>query len=290
MNVDALIRILERNRFMPSPPPDLSEIGDGDFAAIGLEFLRYFVKIGGLQPAARVLDIGCGLGRIAIPLTQYLGGTASYFGFDVSQPAIQWCQKTITSRYPQFRFAHLDWYQPLYNPGGTLRIPKKAPLPIPRGPYDFVVMTSVLTHLSRYDMQVYLADLPRLLAPQGLVFATMFLLDDRRLAARGGRPLRYDFVGKGLNDHGLSFIDPLRPHAAVAHELASFERELRRFGLRTVGPVRFGNWGGIRRSRNFQDICLLGRADGPWGDPSVVPGRRAAVARRPLADAGDGRA
>jgi len=261
VSVDTLIKVLNRNRFMPAPSPDLSDIGDGDFMAIGLEFLRHFVKVGGLRPRMRVLDIGCGLGRIAMPLTQYLDDAGSYFGFDVSRPAIDWCQETITPRYPNFRFAHLDWLQPLYNPGGSLHITKKTRLPIRRGPYDFVIMTSVLTHLSRYDMQVYLSDLPRLLAPDGVVFATMFLLDEGRLAARNKRPLRYDFVGKGMVDKGMYYLDPVHPHAAVAHEAAAFEEELRRFGLRVVAPVRYGNWDGIRRARNFQDICLFGRRD-----------------------------
>jgi len=45
----------------------------GDFTAIGLEFLRHFIGIGGLEPNERVLDVGCGIGRMAIPLTRYLG-------------------------------------------------------------------------------------------------------------------------------------------------------------------------------------------------------------------------
>lgn len=259
VNVEMLIRLLERNRFMPVPPAALSDIGDGDFRAIGLEFLRHFVKVGGLRPDMRVLDIGCGVGRIAMPLTQYLDGNGRYFGFDVVRAAVEWCAATISTRYPNFRFAHLDWRQPLYNPGGTLLYAKKTRLPIDRGPYDFVVMTSVLTHLSRYDMQVYLADLPRLLAPGGRVFATMFLLDGRRLRPGAATP-RYDFLRRGARDNGVHVLDPSNPHAAVAHELDSFVAELRRFGLRMLAPVRYGNWDAVRRSAHFQDICLLGRA------------------------------
>ena len=54
------------------PPRRLSFVGAGDFTAIGLEFLRYFQDLGGLRPTDHVLDVGCGIGRMALPLTGYL--------------------------------------------------------------------------------------------------------------------------------------------------------------------------------------------------------------------------
>ena len=63
---------LSRNRFMPAPPPKLMFCGDGDFRAIGAEFLERLVRDAGLERHHRVLDIGSGVGRLAIPLTQYL--------------------------------------------------------------------------------------------------------------------------------------------------------------------------------------------------------------------------
>ncbi|HUG60478.1 MAG TPA: hypothetical protein VMP03_01460, partial [Methylomirabilota bacterium] len=57
---------------VPRPPPEAVFVGDGDFLAIGAEYLRYFVEVGGLAPSARVLDIGCGIGRMAAALLPYL--------------------------------------------------------------------------------------------------------------------------------------------------------------------------------------------------------------------------
>lgn len=42
------------------PPSWLHCIGDGDYAATGEEFFRYFTEIAGLKPHERVLDVGCG--------------------------------------------------------------------------------------------------------------------------------------------------------------------------------------------------------------------------------------
>src|SRR5207302_10777966 len=54
------------------PPCGLHCVGDGDYIEIGEEFFRYFVDIAGLKPQDRVLDVGCGTGRMAQPLTKYL--------------------------------------------------------------------------------------------------------------------------------------------------------------------------------------------------------------------------
>jgi len=80
------------------PPRGLVYVGSGDFRAIGDEFLHYAVRLGGLTASDRVLDIGCGLGRIARPLTAYLDATASYEGFDPVPQAIAWCRRHFTAR------------------------------------------------------------------------------------------------------------------------------------------------------------------------------------------------
>ncbi len=69
---DMLCRMILNDRFMPMPPAEKHFIGDGDFRAIGAEFLRHFVKLGELKPTDKVLEIGCGIGRMALPLTHYL--------------------------------------------------------------------------------------------------------------------------------------------------------------------------------------------------------------------------
>ena len=94
--VEHLRATLAGNRFMPAPPPDLIHCGDGDFRAIGLEFLDHLAGLAGLAPDARMLDLGCGVGRIALPLTQYLSAAGTYDGIDVMPSSIRWCADTIT--------------------------------------------------------------------------------------------------------------------------------------------------------------------------------------------------
>src|SRR5688572_26220823 len=53
-----------------------------DFHDTGRSQLEFFVEIAGLQPSHRVLDIACGVGRVAMPLATYLDDAGGYEGFD----------------------------------------------------------------------------------------------------------------------------------------------------------------------------------------------------------------
>jgi SAM-dependent methyltransferase len=48
------------------PPHSKIFVGAGDYVKIGMEFLGYFVNLGRLKPKDRVLDVGCGSGRMAL--------------------------------------------------------------------------------------------------------------------------------------------------------------------------------------------------------------------------------
>ena len=90
------------------PPRRLRFVGDGDFTAIGREFAGYLRTHAGLAPDHRVLDVGCGVGRIAVPLLDYLSGRGGYDGFDIVPRAIRWCERSIAPRNPRFRFVLAD--------------------------------------------------------------------------------------------------------------------------------------------------------------------------------------
>jgi hypothetical protein len=72
------------------PPRSLISVGDGNFEQIGREYMGHFIQLGGLKPHEQVLEIGCGIGRMAIPLTAYLNDDGRYEGFDIVRPEIRW--------------------------------------------------------------------------------------------------------------------------------------------------------------------------------------------------------
>jgi len=252
-------------RSSPLQPPRWLRtlVGDGDFDAVGQRFLNHFRDLASLQPDAVVLDVGCGVGRLALPLTRYLTESGHYHGFDTVGPAIRWCQRHITPTFPNFRFEQADIYHPLYNPAG--RCPARDyTFPYPEGVFDLVIVASVFTHLRPEEVNRYLAEVRRVLKPGGRCLATFFLLNadsQARMAAPGSRfHFRQDAGGCWTTNPG-------KPEAAVAYREEDLREVLDRAGLEVREPIHFGSWCGREQACDGQDLVLL-------ENPAVDQGKR----------------
>ncbi|HEU4656294.1 MAG TPA: class I SAM-dependent methyltransferase [Capillimicrobium sp.] len=242
---DALDRARGRRDPLVPPRRRWGSVGQGDFVAIGDEFLAHLVELADLTPASDVLDAGCGIGRIARPLAGFLT-TGTYAGFDVDRDAIGWC----ASRYPadRFRFDVADLRNARYNPHGTEDATSYR-FPYDDDSFDVVVMTSVLTHLLAPAAERYLAESRRVLRPGGRLLATFFLLDDdSRAAIAAGRAA----IGFFDAEAETAIADQAVPEEAVAYD-AGWVRE--RVPVERIEP---GAWrgAGVARPRSFQDIVI----------------------------------
>jgi SAM-dependent methyltransferase len=233
------------------PPRRLNFVGPGDFVSIGDEFLRHFVELGGLRPGERVLDIGCGIGRMARPLAGYLGTGSSYDGFDVSREGIEWCRRHYRGLPAGFVFAHADIANALYNPSGTMRASDYR-FPYEAASFDFALAISVFTHLVEADTANYVAEAARVLAPGGRLFSTWLLLDDdvRERVAAGDAA--FDLTAR---DDVTFVMSSGTAEEAVAFDRGWVKRELEANGLE-VGSVWPGTWPGCSEGRSFQDIVV----------------------------------
>ena len=94
---------MPRLRRSPARTPDIDELvppkrvmpkytRKGDFKKAGGWFLQAAVDAG-LEPHHHVLDLGCGVGRLAVALSQYLDGRGRYVGLDTDRKAIRTCKK-----------------------------------------------------------------------------------------------------------------------------------------------------------------------------------------------------
>jgi SAM-dependent methyltransferase len=120
----------------------------GDYEAVGT--LEYFLLLQhGLQRGHTVVDVGCGSGRLAVQLKEYLTGT--YIGIDVV-PELHEYARNACGR-PDWKF---------YTAPGVN-------IPEPDGSADFVCFFSVFTHLTHEDSFRYLAEAARVLRPGGRI-------------------------------------------------------------------------------------------------------------------------
>lgn len=120
----------------------------GHFDAVGL--LEYFLLIqNGLQKQHNVVDVGCGSGRLAFQLKDFL--TGQYVGTDVVPDLYKYAQ-TICQR-PDWKF--------LSTSGLTI--------PISDNYADFVCFFSVFTHLLHEESYTYLEEAKRVIKPRGII-------------------------------------------------------------------------------------------------------------------------
>jgi SAM-dependent methyltransferase len=120
----------------------------GEFEAIGileLETLKYF----GLKEDDYVVDVGCGSGRLAQPLSQHLKG--GYLGIDIVPDLVDYARRTV---------GRADW---------RFEVAEGFTIPERDGAADVVCFFSVLTHLLHEQSYVYLKEAGRVLKPGGMI-------------------------------------------------------------------------------------------------------------------------
>jgi SAM-dependent methyltransferase len=141
----------KRGKSIPAPPVKFRTLVHGtwisaaDHARIGLEIFGHLRNHCGLDRSSVVLDIGCGCGRIATPIAEYLKDGV-YHGVDIVKPMVDWCNENISPQAPRFYFHHADLSNTLYRAEG--RSADRYLFRFPDGTFDVIFAASVFTHLA----------------------------------------------------------------------------------------------------------------------------------------------
>lgn len=239
-----------------TPPRRIINVGAGDFRDIGEEFLRYFQQFGDLKPNESVLDVGCGVGRMAVPLTGFLNEDGGYEGFDIVKRDIDWCNKNIVPKCPNFHFQHVDILNRHYNPRGKYDAAKYS-YPYQSGTFNFVFLTSVFTHMMPQEMENYFYEVSRVLRKGGKCLVTFFLLNEEssKLIDRGKSTLsfKYDFGNYRVIDRDV-------PETAVAYDEQYIRILYKKYGITIIDPTYYGSWCGRQDFLSYQDIIVATKA------------------------------
>lgn len=143
----------------------------------------------------RVLDIGCGTGRLAIGLHALCKeATPQYIGMDISLTAVRWCRKHIARKHPSSSFLHLPLHNERYNPTG-IRLDDAFRFPWHDASFDAIYLYSVFSHMRSPEIRIYLREFRRLLRPSGHVFLTAFTEDG--VPSEEENPANYRDAWKG---------------------------------------------------------------------------------------------
>jgi len=218
---------------------------------------------GKLTPESAVLEIGCGLGRIAFALRFVLSKAGSYFGFDICKYKIEFLEETFQQVYPNFRFIWSDIRNTTYNPCGLVDASVYR-FPSPENSFDLVYAASVFTHMLPEGTANYLRETSRVLKPGGRCVFSFFMLDNYRRGQK--RPLSFnssyfnlDYPYGGYGDE-FAVAQPQNPEDMTGYKAGFLQRLARQAGLRLIEPPLEGMWSGTARNWiGVQDVMVLGK-------------------------------
>lgn len=239
------------------PPKRLNFVGSHDFEKVGNEFFELFKKAG-LKPSDNVLDIGSGIGRMALPMRSYLS-TGQYFGFDIDKRGIIWCQKNLSPKYPNFHFEFVDIYNKYYNKKGQIKSSEFV-FPYADNFFDFIFATSVFTHMLTADVEHYLQEISRVLKPGGTAFLTFFVLDSENEANIQNGSARCKLIYKYDENAFYSHKDVMEAEIGFKKDWIIEKFQKYRIG----GDIRiwYGSWSGKKNPVSYQDIFISSKTLG----------------------------
>jgi SAM-dependent methyltransferase len=121
-------------------------------------------------PDGDVMEIGCGCGRLALPLEGgWFNGT--YLGVDVDAEMIEYCRHRFSP--PRFSFVLSSQTSELYRSSGGERAQSWAPAQS----RDFVFSLSLLSHLLEPQLREVVAQTSRILRKGGWAYMSFFALE-----------------------------------------------------------------------------------------------------------------
>jgi cyclopropane fatty-acyl-phospholipid synthase-like methyltransferase len=145
---------------------------DAAFIKTAVRDVKRLERTAGLTTQSRLLDWGCGAGRLAVGVREHLGRVADYHGVDVQPELVDWANENLAG--PGYRFTCVDVSNERYNPDGT---PERTLAADPQS-VDVFYAYSVFSHMNDEDTPAYLALIGQALAPTGRAFVTCFVEED----------------------------------------------------------------------------------------------------------------
>jgi SAM-dependent methyltransferase len=192
-----------------------------------------------------ILDIGSGVGRLAIGLQKHPRDDFTYIGIDPDAQPIAWANEHLADEQEQYQFIHLDLHNARYNPHGEVRMDDEFRLPVADGSQDVIYLYSVFTHLVEPEARIYLREFSRLLRDSlSFVFLTVHAESDVQAAQinPAGYPPWPWYVGKNLG-----------PLHRVRYDRKYFEEMVTEAGLKVIRMGHLDEW-------NYQSGFYLGLA------------------------------
>ena len=124
-----------------------------------------------LNKDSRILDFGCGQGRLVNGIFSLKKSFHSYIGIDTNIKSINWCNRWLSRYSDKFRFIFLPAFNARYNQ----KADGLKSLPFSEDNFDIIFLNSVFSHMLSSDITFYLNEFNRILSENGRIYLTAFI-------------------------------------------------------------------------------------------------------------------
>ena len=160
-----------KNLFLPDNRSNENLNDNSLYLVSSVQQVNHLIDYCKLNHKTRLLDFGCGQGRLFNGITYLDIKYKKYVGIDTNLISIKWCKKWL-SRYSNVGFfIHLPAYNARYNKTAG----EKSSIPFPKKSFDLIFLNSVFSHMLTNDIIFYLNDFNRILSKSGIVYLTAFI-------------------------------------------------------------------------------------------------------------------
>ena len=254
-------------------------VGGSDPEAVGDACQRILQRYIAIGPQSRLLDFGCGVGRVLLSVLKHQPAVGAITGFDIMPPVVRFCESHIASAFPRASFQLIqgsnDHYDQFIAAGDALVAKTREQVLAGYGSaFSGAYAFSVFTHVELADFRSLLALLFELLEPGGELLFTSFLLTPYSRRAITERTALFPFGETAWEQDGAIFIGNRSDRLGfIAFDLALVEQMVFDAGL-VITHVEHGSWTGANFSASLQDVIVCRRPrvrTGPVQHVPIVP-------------------
>lgn len=221
------------------------------FDIIGSQISNLIIQHTNINKNSRVLEIGCGTGRICKQLLKSINPT-KFIGIDVNKRFIQYCEDNYKAR-----FEHVDINNQEYNSNGKIE-QSQFDIPYDNNSFDIVYSIAVFNHCDKPCIMRYIQEISRLLRHNGMLFYTIILLNNTSIQSIDRRD-KHPFKFQLRNDECWYEYEK-RPLWNVAIKEQIIRRQMINNKLTIIDPIRYGEWCGSKAAITGHDVIIASKA------------------------------
>lgn len=241
-------------------------VGGADPELVGSACDHLLARMTSIGPRARVVDFGCGIGRVGAKLMQRAAPPRGYLGIDVMPAVIDFCRTELQPRFADTAFELAATANDHYDRhiGSDERARSVAELSARYGSrFSHAYAFSVFTHLDAAGFLAALRFVATLIRARGEFLFTAFTLTDFSRARIAAGTTLFPLANHQFRDHDRVMVgDPSDPLAFIAYDRALIEKMVWEAGL-VIAKIEYGTWMGGRLGESLQDLYVCHKPPRP---------------------------